>query len=496
MKLKCLILISVMLAFSHVVQAKEFWMEGKANPKLRVNQDIEHLSPQAYRNISQKYGDSVVNISTVQTIKGIQTPFGFRIDPDQKQNPNNPFAPFFGDEFFDRFFGQGPNPQQERKTSSLGSGFVLNAEGYVVTNNHVIANADEIRVTFVDETEFPAEVVGRDPKTDVALLKIKGNKKVTPVLLGSSQDLQVGDIVVAIGNPFGLSHSVTQGIVSAKERTIGLGPYDDFIQTDASINPGNSGGPLLDIYGEVIGINTAIHSTGQGIGFAIPIDMAKDVLVRLKEQGQVIRGYLGVRVQEVQAEHVKALGLSGKQGALVMEVLQDTPAAKAKIEPGDVITKYDDQVVKNWNDLPLMVAKTKVGKRVKVELIRNKSLKTISVLIEKLEDETTVPASTSKNDMAKDVLGLQVTNLNATTRKQLGLEDSQKGVLVEQVDPNSSAAQKGVAPGDVIVRLNRVAVNDIDDYKNISSKIKKDETVLVLLIRQQRKLFIAFTLGQ
>ncbi|MCB1197632.1 MAG: Do family serine endopeptidase [Bdellovibrionota bacterium] len=470
------------------VRAESLWLEGKDHPTKKVNQSAQALTPKSYYNVAKAFGNAVVNINTVQTVRETQSPFGFRIDPNQPNSQDNPFGPFF-----EHFFG-GPMQPQERKQASLGSGFVLNKEGYIITNNHVIAGADEIRVTFSDETEMPVEIIGRDPKTDVALLKLKGSKDLTPVILGSSKQMDVGDVVVAIGNPFGLSHSVTQGIVSAKQRAINLGPYDDFIQTDASINPGNSGGPLLNIYGEVIGINTAIHASGHGIGFAIPIDMAKDVIKRIKEEGHVRRGYLGVRVQEIDDQHIKVLGLDNKDGALVMEVLANSPAAKGKIEAGDVLLSFDGQKIKTWDKLPLIVANSKIGKKVKVELIRNKVKLTKYITVEELIDEQSQQASATTSDaLEKDPLGLQVKEVDKATADQLGISEHRGGVIIEKVRPGSVADAQGLRPQDVIIRLNRQAVKDVEDYKKAAAAIGKGDVVQMIYVRDNRRLFLLFT---
>lgn len=486
MKLQTIGIIILCVFCSTFSFATDFWLEGSKHTNLRVNKDLKTLHPKAFYNVSEQVKGSVVHISTVQILKGVQTPFGFRLDPDMPSD--HPFTPFF-----DRFFGQ-PHQPKERRSTSLGSGFVLNEDGFIVTNNHVVAKADEIIITFVDETEMRAQIIGRDPKTDLALLKLQGEKKVKPVLLGNSSEMNAGDIVVAIGNPFGLSYSVTQGIISAKERSIGLGPYDDFIQTDASINPGNSGGPLLNLYGEVVGINTAIHASGQGIGFATPIDMAKDVLIRLQEHGQVIRGHLGVRVQAIDKDHVKVLGLKDQQGALVMEVIPNTPASKAAIEPGDVIVSFDGVKIKKWDHLPRVVAQAKIGKKAKVEIIRNKSLKTIFVEIDQLVDEEVQATKVDPKKTEQDPLGLKVIDLDAQARSMLGLSKNQKGVVIVNVDRSSKAFEKGLSRSDVIIELNKKPITDVASYQREVQRIQKGDSVMLMILRENRKIFIAFTL--
>ena len=305
--------------------------------------------------------------------------------------PRLPFPNPFGErdpfeEFFERFFG-GENPQREFRRRSLGSGFIINREGYIVTNNHVVENASDIKVSLSDKEEHDAKVIGRDPKTDVALIKIEAKKDLPAVALGDSSKLRVGEWVIAIGNPFGLGHTVTTGIVSAKGRIIGAGPYDDFIQTDASINPGNSGGPLFNMNGEVVGINTAIIASGQGIGFATPINVAKDLLVQLREKGRVVRGWLGVQVQRVTPELAKSFGLDRERGALVADVMADTPAAKAGIERGDIIVEFNGRKIEEMNDLPRVVAATPPDADVPMKLLRKGQEKVVQVKVAELKEE-------------------------------------------------------------------------------------------------------------
>jgi len=276
--------------------------------------------------------------------------------------------PFFENRLFHKFFGESPHEDFIKK--SLGSGFIVNKEGYIITNNHVIEDAKNIKVKLYNNKEFDAKIIGRDKKTDIALIKIKERGNFPSVVLGNSEKLEIGEWVIAIGNPFGLEHTVTLGIVSGKDRVIGSGPYDDFIQTDASINPGNSGGPLFNLKGEVVGINTAIIAGGKGIGFAIPINIAKKLIVQLKERGKVIRGYLGVMIQELTPELARSFKFKDSRGALISEVIKGSPAYKAGLKRGDIIIKYDGKKVNNYRDLPKMVALTEVGKKVDIEVIR------------------------------------------------------------------------------------------------------------------------------
>ena len=338
-----------------------------------------------FAELAEHLDPSVVNVSTTQVVKG-----------QRRSMPRLPFPNPFGErdpfeEFFERFFG-GENPQREFRRRSLGSGFIINREGYIVTNNHVVENASDIKVSLSDKEEYDAKVIGRDPKTDVALIKIEAKKELPAAPLGDSGKLRVGEWVMAIGNPFGLGHTVTTGIVSAKGRIIGAGPYDEFIQTDASINPGNSGGPLFNMNGEVVGINTAIIATGQGIGFAIPINAAKELLIPLREKGRVVRGWLGVQVQRMTPELAKSFGLDRERGALVADVMPDTPAEKAGIERGDVIIEFNGRKIDEMNDLPRVVANTTPNADVAVKLMRKGQEKTVQVKVAELKEERVAAA--------------------------------------------------------------------------------------------------------
>jgi len=318
------------------------------------------ITNQTFAKLAEKLKPAVINISTTMVVK--QSPF-FK-DRPSPFGEEDPFR-----EFWERFFG-GEIPR-EFETKSLGSGVIINKEGYIVTNNHVVENAKEILVTLSNEKEYEAEVIGRDKKTDLALIKVDAKEDLPVAPLGDSDKLKVGEWVIAIGNPFGLAETVTAGIVSAKGRVIGAGPYDDFIQTDASINPGNSGGPLFNFWGEVVGINTAIIATGQGIGFAIPINMAKAIVSELKEKGRVTRGWLGVAIQEVTSQLAESFGLEEKKGALVAQVFKNGPAEKAGIEQGDIILEFDEKEIDDSRDLPRIVASTPVGKTVTIKVFRN-----------------------------------------------------------------------------------------------------------------------------
>ena len=452
-----------------------------------LSSHTQPLASNIFVEIAKKQNPAVVNVSTKAKAETAHKNFRVpRPGPGQNKSPD-PFS-----DFYDRFFGERPNQRPKR---GMGSGFVIDKEGHILTNYHVIEEAGEIVVILDDngtEKEYTATLVGSDPKTDIALIKINresGDNKDFPFLrLGSSENLEVGEWVVAIGNPFGLSHTVTVGVVSALGRSIGAGPYDEFIQTDASINPGNSGGPLINIEGDVIGINTAIISgnTGGnvGIGFAIPIDIAKGILKDLRERGTVTRGWLGVMIQKITPDLAKSFGLSQSEGALVGDVIPDGPAAKGGVKRGDVIVMFDGQQVKDMEDLPKIVAATRPNSVVDVEVIRDGSRMTLSVSIELLEDsQETVVAKA-------DPLGLQVQDITEELAQSLKLE-SVEGVLVSDVTAGNAAAEAGIRRGDVISEMNRSIVKDMRDYQNLMASVQKGSSVLFLVKRGGSTIYIA-----
>ncbi|MBF0161655.1 MAG: DegQ family serine endoprotease [Magnetococcales bacterium] len=426
----------------------------------------------------------VVNISTVhnpvRSKSGKMVPEGF----------NNRSL----DELFRRFFDQ--LPQDSLKSRSLGSGVIIDPGGYILTNNHVIAEADDIRVRLPDEREFDAKVVGKDSKTDLALIRIEGAGTLPAAQMGNSDQAEVGSWVIAIGNPFGLETTVTSGIISAKGRIIGSGPYDNFLQTDAAINPGNSGGPLFNLEGEVIGINTAIFSRSggsMGIGFAIPVNMAKSVLEQLKTHGRVTRAWLGVRIQSVTHELAKALGLDKKQGALVASVEAGSPAQAAGILAGDVVVRFNGHEINQMNELPSIVAETPVGKKVRVELIRDGKPLTVEVQVAEMKEkagETTA----DKGDTAS--FGASVRALTPELRSQLELEESVRGVVVMEVEPGSSADEAGLQVKDVIAEINRKPVRDMADFRRATQHAKPGDTLLMLLFRNGEPMYLAVQMGR
>jgi serine protease Do len=433
------------------------------------------MVPANFSDLAEKVRPGVVNIQVVKTVKnaGFGVPFPFR----------TPFGDFFGP-FSDE------NPHRSPEQQGVGSGFVISSDGYILTNNHVIDDATQIRIKLSDGKEYDAKVVGRDPKTDLALLKAEGASNLHPLQLGDSDSLKVGNWVVAIGSPFGLEQTVTAGIVSAKGRVIGSGPYDNFIQTDASINPGNSGGPLLNTEGQVVGINTAIFSQSGGnvgIGFAIPVNMAKEIVPQLEENGRVTRGWLGVGIQKITPELAKSFGLKDEKGALVSQVVKGGPADKAGIETGDVIVEFDGKKVSDMNDLPRVVASTPVGKTVAVKVLRGGNVVDREVKIAEMEQKEEVA-----NVSTRKPLGMTVQNLTPEIARGLGLK-SETGVVVASVVPGSPAAKADVRSGDVIQQVNKKPVKDVEDFKTKIENSKDQETILLLIQRGNSTLFAALT---
>ncbi len=440
------------------------------------------FGPNTFVELSKRVKPGVVNISTKKVVKSGGKVFRQFSPPSRERDP---FRDFFGEDFFNRFFGD--MPQRDFVQRSLGSGFIIDKEGYIITNNHVIEGASEIHVRLSTEKEFDAEVIGRDSKTDLALIKIKSWNHLPVVELGDSDKVEIGEWVMAIGNPFGLSHTVTVGIVSAKGRVIGSGPYDDFIQTDASINPGNSGGPLFNINGEVVGINTAIVASGQGIGFAIPINEAKQIIPQLKKQGKVIRGGIGVYVQKLTPELAKSFGLEKSKGALVADVIPGGTAEAGGILRGDVIVKFDGKEIDEMNELPRLVASTPVGKEVEVEVLREGKPLKLKLKVGELKDEAPPPTV----EKAEIELGMNVQEITPEIARQLQIKDP-GGVIVTQIEAGSPAEEAGVQRGDVIREINGQPIRKLTDYQRAVGKVKKDEVVRLLIKRGERNLYLAF----
>lgn len=434
-------------------------------------------APESFADLAEKLSPSVVNISTTQKVVASSG----RDVPMPNVPPGSPFEDFFKDFFEDRA-QQGP-----RKVQSLGSGFIIDSDGVVITNNHVIEEADEIVVILSDGTELDAELVGRDPKTDLAVLQVESSQPLPAVKLGDSDAIRVGDWVMAIGNPFGLGGTVTAGIVSARNRDINSGPYDDFIQTDASINRGNSGGPLFNMNGDVVGVNTAIISPSGGsigIGFSIPSSIAKGVIAQLREFGETRRGWLGVRIQAVTPDIAESMEMDEPAGALVAGVDDDGPAKKAGIEMGDVIVKFDGKEVPKMRDLPRIVAETGIGEAVDVELFRDGERKKVRVEIERLDEGDQVAMRDTggdDEDESKKSLGLTLSSVTDAERQRFGLEDDVDGVVVVEIDFDSDAAEK-VRPGDIIVEVGQQAVFSPEDVVKRVNELTKDSDKPVLLL--------------
>jgi serine protease Do len=429
--------------------------------------------PGSFSRLAEMASPAVVNIRTVKTIKG-----GGPVFRNFRRNPHGGEDPF--KDFFEKFFGE--DTQREFKQPSLGSGFIIDKKGFVVTNNHVIQDADQIKVKLGGDTEYDAEVVGRDANTDLALLKIKTGKDLPFLKLGDSDKLEIGQWVVAIGSPFGLERTVTAGIVSAKGRVIGSGPYDNFIQTDASINPGNSGGPLINMQGEVVGINTAIIAAGRGIGFAIPVNLAEKIIVQLKSEGEVTRGWLGVAIQDLTSEMAEYYGLKDRKGVLVADVFKGDPADKAGIQPKDIILEVNDNQIETSRELTAMIADLKVGEDAKVEVFRNGKIKTFHIKLAKRDDQRLASRPTP-SEPEEEKFGIRVAELTPEIIQRFGIDDT-KGVIVINVEADGKGAEAGVQMGDIIKEINHRIVESVKDYTAAMDKIKDDESVNLFIWRK------------
>ncbi len=429
--------------------------------------------PPSFADLVEKLSPAVVNVSTTQKVKsgGVQMQMFGNL-------PNTPeMAPFR--DFMQRF-GEMQGAPQEREVTSLGSGFIVDASGYVITNNHVIQDADEITVRLSDNTKLKATIVGRDKKTDLALLKVKPEKPLPFVPLGDSDKARVGDWVVAIGNPFGLGGTVTAGIISARQRSINAGPFDDFIQTDAAINRGNSGGPLFNVDGEVIGINSAIFSptgTNIGIGFSIPTNLARPVLEQLKQFGRTHRGWLGIKIQEVNDEIADSLGLKKSIGALIAGTTKGGPAEKAGIEAGDVIVAYNGKEISEMRHLPRLVAETKIGESVEITFIRKGKEIDTKVIVGELKEgedgDTELDTPPTGAQGGSPVLGMTVATLGDQDRRTLKLDARVKGVVVVALTTNGAALRRGLRPGDVISEINGAPVKHAEGFLRQVDDAKK-----------------------
>ena len=461
------ILIALAVAFfslgvSAQASAKPFWQE----PDPTVSRDDVHSR---FAELAREAAQSVVNVHTKKTVTQprMALPDIFRGFPGM---PNHPRPGH-------------PGTPQQRRVPSAGTGFVLSKDGYILTNDHVISGVDEIEVRFQDGTAVEAEVVGQDPKTDLALIRVKGVDGLKPLVLGDSDEILPGDWAIAIGNPFGLAHTVTVGIVSAKGRQIGHGPYDDYIQTDAAINPGNSGGPLLNVRGEVIGINTAINPAANTIGFAVPVNLAKSILTQLKENGHVERGWLGVGIQDVDENLQEAFDLPDRRGALVSQVNPDSPADEAGFERGDVIVTFDGTPVEEMRELPALVSVTPIGKEVEVEVIRDGKHKTLEVEIGRLDDPQIVAKADEPHGLEE--LGFDVQDATPALMKRFGLEEA-NGVIVTSVNPVSPAEEAGLRVGDVILEAE---FDPVKSARELRERLGDMESAVLLVARGDATLF-------
>lgn len=455
----------------------------------------EGALPGSLADVVEKVAPAVVSIQVEKKIGGMSMGGG-RL-PD---NMPEFFKRFFGDERFQDFFGM-PNQEQvpERRVGGIGSGFIIDPEGYIVTNNHVAEDADKITVTLQGGKTFDAELIGADPKTDLALVKVEADEPLPYVEWGDSDTARVGDWIIAVGNPFGLGQTVTTGIISARGRSIGAGPYDDFLQVSAPINRGNSGGPTLDTHGRVIGVNTAIFSPSGGsvgIGFAIPSNMAADVVAQLKEHGKVERGWLGVMIQSVNEDLAAGLNLPSAEGAIVSQVTPGGPAEKAGIRQGDVIIAVNGERIEEMRELPRVIAGIEAGDTASIEIWRDGREMTVDAAIGSMPEEQQVAASDERGGGTEDALGLRLAQLDAATRERLGLEDSVEGVLITGVRSDSPAADKGLSAGDVIVSVeNQRVTSPADVRERIAAAKKDDRKALVMLVaRDAQQRFVALPL--
>ena len=457
--------------------------------------------PESFADLAAKVSPAVVNVSSTH-VTAQQDAQGPGEIPDFPQG-----SPF--EQFFKQFQEQQREQQKHpRKVTSLGSGFIIDASGYVVTNNHVVDDAKDVQVTLTDGTEYPAKVIGVDSKTDLALLKVEAKKPLPYVSFGDSDKMRIGDWVMAVGNPFGLGGSVTAGIVSARGRDIHEGPYDDFLQIDAAINQGNSGGPTFSTDGTVIGINTAIVSPSGGsvgIGFAIPSNLAKPIVAELKAQGHIDRGWLGVSIQELTPDLTQGMGLSSDKGALVASVQDGSPAAEAGIKVGDVVLGFGDHVIASPKDLSRAVAETSSGTSVPVKIWRGGSEQTVNVKVARMKDDVASAESDSKGSSSEATASDTMQQLGATlapvtdaTRQQFGLADNAQGVVIADLDQDSVLADQGVRPGDVIERVNDHKVANPGDVAKALHEARADKrSVAVMLIaRDGNDHFVAVQIGQ
>jgi len=463
---------------------------GKAADQIyHSSQDIADIKPAAwfeakpasFADLAEKVQAAVVNVNTSKVIKRRE------MMPFPQFGQRDPF-----EDFFEKFFEGMPKEQIQR---SLGSGFIINNEGDILTNYHVVSQADEIEVKLADGRKFKAKVIGKDEKTDIALLKIKGAGDLPYVALGDSGQLRPGDWVMAIGNPFGLEHTVTVGVVSALGRVLGGGPYAKFIQTDASINPGNSGGPLFNIKGEVVGINTMMYAAGQGIGFAIPVNLAKDMLPQLASKGTVTRGWLGVAIQNITPELAKSFNLKEEKGALIAEVYPDSPAAKAGVMRGDVVLSLNGKPIEDPYGLSIAVGNAQPGTEAEMKVLRGGKEISLKVKLGKQEGEKMAEAEEKEEPGAPskaDVLGLVVKPISPEDAQDLDVPGGFRGVVVTRVEPGSSAEGTDIRSGDIILEVNNGKVGSLSEYHDAVKQVKKGDIVRLLVKRGRASIYVAF----
>ena len=447
-------------------------------PEIPAAVAIEATVPGSFSDLAERVKPAVVNISTTKIFKGRSQGNNFG---------RSPFNEYFGDDFFNRFFGD--MPHRDFKQRSLGSGFIISNDGYILTNNHMVENTDKILVKISDGKEYEAKIIGADAKTDIALIKIKPDNGLPTVALGDSDVVRVGEWVIAIGNPFGLEQTVTAGIVSAKGRVIGAGAYDNFIQTDASINPGNSGGPLFNMQGKVIAINTAIVAQGQGIGFAIPINMAKSILEDLKTKGKVTRGWLGISIQDISDDIAKNMNYKGKSGALVSDVFKGDPADKAGIKVGDIIIEINGKSINDTHDLLLTTASLHVGEKATIKALRDGKETSFIVVVTERKDKPEI-ALTKKSGA---YFGIAVQEINKELARRLGIPHD-TGVIVTDVEEGSPADDVGIQQNDVIVQVNKVKIISLKQFSTEMSKAAEKKSVILLIKRGNSNFFVGLHL--
>ena len=421
----------------------------------------------SFAELIKKLKPAVVNISTTNMIKRRSTPFP---------------SPF--EDYFKKFFDNGP--QREFKQKGLGTGFIISEDGYVVTNNHVVDKADDIEIILEDGEKYVAKIIGKDPKTDLALLKIESENSLPFVEFGDSESSEIGDWVIAIGNPFGLGHTVTAGIISAKGRILGIGNYDDFIQTDAPINPGNSGGPLFNLRGEVVGVNTAIIAGGQGLGFAIPINLTKHIIDQIKDGGKVVRGWLGITIQKVTAEIAEVIGIKEGSGVLIADVAKESPAENGGLLRGDIVLEYNGKKIKKVSDLTGKVALTSPGTVAKLKIIRESKTRELNIAIGEFPEDEKIA---KKKEAPEQKFGLAVINITPQIASRFNLS-SKKGVIVSSVSRGSVASEAGFRRGDIIIEINNTTIINLEDYNNRLDEIGKGNSALFLVKRGENTIYL------